>query len=67
MQSLNNFAGFGNSHRVEMAHKPRAAAKLPKHTIEATCVLTFFAIAAGERISEKNPAFRLISINGPVT
>jgi hypothetical protein len=43
------------------------AGKLPKHADQATCVLAFFAIAARERISEKNPAFRLISINGPVT
>jgi hypothetical protein len=30
---------------------------LAKRGREATCVLVFFAIAAGERISEKNPAF----------
>jgi len=36
--------------------------KLPKHTNQATRVLALFAIAAKGRISEKNPAFRLISI-----
>jgi hypothetical protein len=36
---------------------PRQRAKLPKRANEATCVLAFFAIAARERISEKNPHF----------
>jgi hypothetical protein len=33
-------------------------AKLPKQANEATCVFTLFEIAAQERISEKNRAFR---------
>jgi hypothetical protein len=32
--------------------------KVPKPGNEATCVLAVFAIAAGERIGEKNPGFQ---------
>jgi hypothetical protein len=45
---------------------PRQRAKLPKHANEATCVFAFFAIAAGGRISEKDPHFSAdIDQNGP--
>jgi hypothetical protein len=46
---------------------PPQRVKLPKHTNGATCVLAFFAIAAGKRISEKNPAFSSLNDqNGPM-
>jgi hypothetical protein len=45
---------------------PQQCGKLPKHTIEATYVLMFFAIAVERRMSEKNPAFSVdIEHNGP--
>jgi hypothetical protein len=53
MKSLIVSRCLRNPHRA--AHgDPRQRAKLPKRTDEATCVLAFFAIAAAERISEKN-------------
>jgi hypothetical protein len=48
-------------------HAPLQRVKLPKHANEATCVLTFFAIAAKGRIGEKNPHFLAdIDQNGPI-
>jgi hypothetical protein len=64
-----------NSHRPRQQRKaakkgstdmPQQCGKLPKHTIEATYVLMFFAIAVERRMSEKNPAFSVdIEHNGP--
>jgi hypothetical protein len=60
--SLDSFAVLKKSSPREAAAVPRQRAKLPERANEATCVFTFFEIAAKGRISEKSRAFRLISI-----
>jgi hypothetical protein len=60
--ALDIFAAAAKPSIAQGGANPLQRVKLPKHAREATCVFAFFAIAAERRISEKNPAFRPISI-----
>jgi hypothetical protein len=66
-EALGDLAAKGILNRPRRRERPRQRAKLPKHANEATCVFTFFAIAATGRIGEKNPHFSAdIDQNGPL-